>query len=72
MFELVQLTCKEDKMQSKKTAHSYQKTKPQKASLGEVAEFLDANYSTVVRWDKRKKECLRYGLPVLKQILKLD
>ncbi len=56
-------------MQSKKTAHSYQKSKPQKASLQDVAEFLDISYNTIVKWDKRKKELLRYGLPIVKEIM---
>ncbi len=55
-------------MQSKKTTHAYAKSKPPKASLQEVAQFLDISYNTIVKWDKRKKELLRYGLPVIKQM----
>ncbi len=57
-------------MQSKKTAYTYEKTKPKKASLQEVAEFLDISYNTIVKWDKKKKELLRYGLPVVKGVMK--
>lgn len=39
-----------------------------KASLQEVAKYLDKPYSTVVKWDKKKKEALRYGLPVIRDI----
>ncbi len=53
----------------KKTTYAYEKRKPNKASLQEVAEFLGISYNTVVKWDKRKKELLRYGLPVVKQII---
>ncbi len=49
-----------------KTTAIYEKTKPPKASLQEVAEFLGVHYSTIVRWDKARKELLRYGLPVVK------
>lgn len=42
--------------------------KPKKANLQEVAKYLDTPYSTVVKWDKKRKELLRYGLPVVKDL----
>lgn len=46
------------------------KNKQKKASLQEVAEFLGNPYSTVVKWDKKKKEALRYGLPIIRELQK--
>lgn len=46
------------------------KNKQKKASLQEVAEFLGSPYSTIVKWDKKKKEALRYGLPVIRELQK--
>lgn len=42
------------------------KKEVKKASLQEVAEYLGKPYATVVKWDKKKKEALRYGLPVIR------
>ncbi|MBE2985481.1 hypothetical protein CCAL9344_07885 [Campylobacter sp. RM9344] len=43
-------------------------TKIKKATLKEVADFLERPYETVKRWDKKKKVALQYGVPIIKEI----